>query len=102
MRRIYRAQHLVEATHLQNVLHAAGIRTFLRNEYAIQGAGEIPFDQTWPELWVENDGQQAAALAILDDLRRAPRGPAWACVSCDEQLDGQFSHCWRCGAERAE
>lgn len=102
MRRIYRAQHLIEATHLQNLLQAAGIRTFLRNEYAIQGAGEIPFDQTWPELWIENDSQEAAALAILADLRHAPHRPAWTCAGCGERLDGQFSHCWSCGAERAE
>ncbi len=100
MQRIYRAENLIEANHLKNLLQAAGIKTFLRNEYTIQGAGEIPFDQTWPEIWIESSGQAAAALTILDEMRRAPHGAAWICAGCSERLDGQFSHCWNCGEER--
>lgn len=101
MLRVYRAQHLVEASHLKNLLDSAGIRAFLRNENLVRLAGEVPFDQTWPEVWIEDEREAAAALELIRAARAAPRhAPAWTCPACGEWLEGQFSACWRCGTER--
>ena len=101
MMRLYRAQHLVEASHIKNLLDSAGIRAFLRNENLVRLAGEVPFDQTWPEVWIEDDAQAATARDILEDLRQANRyAPAWSCAQCGEGIEGQFSACWKCGTER--
>jgi len=98
--RVWRAQHVVEAMHLRNVLSSAGIESFLRNENLIRLAGEIPFDQTWPEVWIIDDAQAAEAIALLQDVRRPRHAPGWTCPQCNEWLDGQFTGCWNCGTEK--
>lgn len=102
MTRIFRAQHLVEATHIRNLLDSAGIATFLRNENLVRLSGEVPFDQCWPEVWVADDKDIAAARRLMSELNlgTAGWGPAWTCVHCDEWQEGQFTACWRCGAQR--
>lgn len=102
MTRVGRAQNAVEATHLRNVLESAGIQAFLRNENLIRLAGEVPFDQTWPEVWIVDDTQAADAIALLREIRR-PRhaGPGWTCIRCGEWLEGQFTACWNCGSEKS-
>ena len=99
--RLYRAQHLVEASHIKNLLDSTGIRAFLRNENLVRLSGEVPFDQTWPEVWIEDDREADTARRILDDVRHTQRYlPPWSCAHCGEWLEGQFSACWNCGTER--
>ena len=102
MIRLYRARHLVEATHMRNLLDSAGIPTFLRNENMMRLAGEVPFDQCWPEVWLENPDDLARARQLLRELSsgRGPPAPAWTCERCNEWLEGQFTACWNCGAQR--
>jgi hypothetical protein len=99
--RIWRAYNVVEATHLRNVLESAGIHAFLRNENLIRIAGEVPFDQTWPEVWIFDDAQAAAALELVQKVQRPRHGQAaWTCGTCGEWLDGQFTACWNCGSDK--
>ena len=100
MTRVWRAYDLVEATHLRNVLDAAGIRAFLRNEHLLRVAGEVPFDQTWPEVWIADDSQALEAHGLIRAIRRPQYAPGWICAQCNEWLEGQFSACWKCGTER--
>ena len=100
--RVYRAHHLVEATHVKNLLESAGIGTFLRNENLVRLSGEVPFDQCWPEVWIADDRDFDPAQRLLADLRHGAKrwGPAWTCGHCNEWLEGQFTACWNCGAHR--
>ena len=102
MMRLYRARHLVEATHIRNLLDSAGIGTFLRNENLVRLSGEVPFDQCWPEVWIADDRDFDPARQLLADLHHGATrwGPAWTCGHCDEWLEGQFTACWNCGAHR--
>lgn len=55
-----------------------------------------------PKLWIMNDADFPTASATLAVFRKAPPpklGP-WTCLSCGEQLEGQFTSCWKCGANR--
>ena len=102
MKRLYRAANLIEATHLKTLLDSAGIATFLRNENMMRVAGEVPFDQCWPEVWISDPADEPLAQEILEDFRtrKRPRGPAWTCPKCNEWLEGQFTACWNCGTQR--
>lgn len=102
MVRLIRARNLVEASHLRNLLDSAGIPTRLRNEYLVRLAGEVPFDQCWPEIWLENPHDLERARTFLAEMRRdaGHRRPAWTCQHCNEWLEGQFTACWACGAQR--
>ncbi len=102
MKRIWRAYHVVEAMHLRNVLEAAGIPAILRNENLIRVAGEVPFDQAWPEVWILDDSHAAPAAALIHELRHPPYAPGWTCLRCQESLEGQFTTCWNCGTDRPD
>ena len=88
---------------LRNALEAQGIGCLLRNEYLLGGAGDLPPNECWPELWITDERDLEPARRLLEALT-APPEPAgdWRCPACGERLEGQFSHCWSCGAERPE
>ncbi|MCZ7565134.1 MAG: DUF2007 domain-containing protein [Burkholderiales bacterium] len=89
--------------HLKNVLEAEGIRCYLRNELLTRLAGEIPFTECALELHLVDEADRWRAERLLEDWRRAAPGtaPPWACDACGEQLEVQFTACWRCGRPRA-
>ncbi len=100
MKRVYRAATLLQVAHARNVLLAAGIASELRNQYLAGAMGELPMIETWPQLYVE-DGDEQPALRALARAASAPAGQGWVCPDCGEQLEPQFTSCWRCGAEAA-
>ena len=89
--------------HLRNALQDQGIDCLLRNEYLIGGAGDLPPNECWPELWITDERDLEPARRLLQALVVAPEAASdWSCPGCGEHLEGQFSHCWNCGAERPE
>ncbi len=97
MKRIYSAASLIEATHCANVLESHGIAAQLRNTTLGGAVGELPFAETWPQVWV-TDEQELHAKRVLQSVLAgaAPAAPAWECDRCGELIDGQFEECWRC------
>ena len=99
MKRVYRAGSLLQVAHARNVLITAGIPCELRNQYLSGAMGELPMIETWPELLVE-DSDERYALSVLERAAAAPDEAPWTCAECREQLEQQFTCCWRCGRER--
>jgi len=87
--------------HLQSILEAEGIKTEIRNEAGSGAAGELPFTQVYPELWILENADEPRAKAIIKSYREtaasAPTGPDWVCPVCKEHVEGVFSECWNCG-----
>ncbi len=100
MKRVFRAASLLQVAHARNVLLAAGIQSELRNQYLAGALGDLPVLETWPQLFVDDDDEQAA-LRALSRASVAPPGSAWVCEQCGEALEPQFTSCWRCGAPGA-
>ena len=101
MRLLYSSLKLHEIHHLKNLLEAEGVRCQIRNELLSRLAGEIPFTECAPELWLLDERDFERARRILADFARpAAAAPTWKCPGCGESLEGQFSACWRCGASR--
>ena len=65
----------------------------------------LPGAEFYPKLWVVVDAEFDRAMTVLEVFRKLPTqqstGP-WTCPSCGEQLEQQFSSCWKCGATRNE
>jgi hypothetical protein len=97
VKRVFRAASLLQVAHARNVLIAAGIDSELRNQYLAGALGDLPMLETWPQLWVE-DALESAAQRALQNAATAPPGPPWVCAQCGEELEPQFTTCWRCGA----
>jgi hypothetical protein len=99
MKRVRQAPNLALATLWADQLRAAGIETTVLRAYASGIAGEIPPDQSLPELWVIDDERLAAARALLDELAHLP-WRRWVCSRCGEDVEGPFEQCWNCGSLR--
>jgi hypothetical protein len=96
MKLVFRAASLLQVSHARNLLIAAGIDSELRNQYLAGALGDLPMLETWPQLWVE-DALEPAAQSALARGAAAPGGAPWTCGQCGEELEAQFTSCWRCG-----
>lgn len=96
MRRLTNAPNLALATLWSDMLTHAGIATAVQRAFASSIAGEIPPDQSLPEIWVLDDDRLEAARSLLAELRRPPTRHWW-CPGCHERIDGPFEQCWNCG-----
>lgn len=97
MKRLTTAPNLALATLWADQLTHAGVPTNVQRQYASSIAGEVPPDQTLPELWVMDGDHLERARALLHELRN-PKHRRWACPGCAEVIDGPFEQCWNCGA----
>lgn len=102
MKRVYSSDNPLIVGHLKRVLEANHIACMIRNEFLLGGAGELPPIECWPELWVVEDSQQQKARALVESVLAmgTESGEDWRCSDCGEPLEGQFTACWACGAER--
>lgn len=89
--------------HYQSVLESNGIATFMKNQFGTSGAGELPFIEVVPQLWVLNEKDTGRARALIRELH-APLNheqmQAWNCPECGTQLEAAFTHCWKCSSPR--
>ena len=97
MKRVYSAANLIDATHWANVLASHGIEAQLRNTTLGGAMGELPFAETWPQVWVA-DEQEMHAKRLLENVAGGPARAvtAWRCERCGELVEGQFDECWQC------
>jgi len=96
MKRVFRAESLVQVAHARNVLVTAGIPCEMRNQYLAGAMGDLPMLETWPQLYVD-DADEQIALRALARAAAEPVGAPWICDECGEELEPQFTSCWRCG-----
>ena len=98
MKKLTSAPTLVTIYHYKNLLAAEGIATVIRNEHLGAILGDMPFTETWPQLWVVNDLHFDRAGQLISDAA-GDESPAddWHCSACGESNEGQFAACWNCG-----
>lgn len=99
MKRVFTSPDSAELGLLRNVLRKAGIPCVELNEQMAQTIPVLPFQA---ELWVENEADYPAAIALLEAWQSAAETPeaGWTCSRCGEHLGRQFSKCWKCGTKR--
>ena len=99
MKMLYSSMNRTEVGLLRSLLEEAGIEFEVRNEFMNANYPIAPF---YPELWVIQDEDFIKAAEIRDAWRATPAAipSPWTCPGCGEQLDGQFTSCWKCGANR--
>jgi hypothetical protein len=103
VKQIHIARHAPEAHLVKGFLESNGISAAVRGEFLTSGWGELPVDVC--SVWIEDDRQYERAHALLvaflrGDYAREFQDQSWRCPKCGEQLEGQFTHCWKCGARR--
>ena len=97
MKKLTSAPTLVTIHHYKNLLAAEGIATVIRNEHLGAVLGEMPFAETWPQLWVVNDLNYDRAGQLISGAAGDESPPEdWRCPACGESNEGQFAACWNC------
>ena len=96
MKKLTSSESLITINHYKNVLEAEGIRAEIRNEHLGSILGEMPFVETWPELWVANDLDFDRATQLITSVESESPGASWRCKRCGEDNEGQFAACWKC------
>ncbi len=89
----------IEVGVLRSLVENEGIPCVIRNEYLSIATGELPYQESLPQLWVLNDADYPRACEVIEEWRRssAETHSQWICPDCGETIEGQFSSCWKCG-----
>lgn len=99
MKRVLRAPNLALATLWADMLSGVGLQATVQRAWASGIAGEIPPDQSLPEVWVQDDRDCDQAKELLQQWQSLPH-TRWVCTQCDELVEGPFEQCWNCGTLR--
>jgi len=99
MKRIYSALNLPDAHIVANLLAQSGIAVQIFNTNAAGALGELPVDAAQPQVWIENDEQEAKAKDLIAAHQKAHADAEPSpCHQCGEMNPGNFETCWNCAA----
>lgn len=125
MIKVFSGETPLEANLVRGLLEQHDIQAVVHGEQLWTARGELPFTpDSSPSVWVrKEDGPTAIALIEKHhnhrvnpttcvqcgyDLRGSPgpacpecgraftKAPPWACPTCNEEIEAQFTECWRC------
>ena len=104
VKQLHAARHAPEAHLVKGFLELNGIAAVVRGRAYSPAAG-ASCRRTCAASWIDDDSQYERAHALLvtflnGDLAREYRDHGWRCARCGEQLEGQFTSCWSCGAAK--
>ncbi len=102
MKKVFVSQNLFEVEMRKERLEQAGIPCTIKNQRSSGLAGEIPFTEVFPEVWVLQDEDYDRAQHLLEDglVLLGSDQDSWTCAECGERHGSQFAECWKCGQER--
>ncbi len=105
MIKIYSSQNPMIIHHLKNLLEMEGVHAIIRNENLSTALGSIPATECWVELWILDKNREAEARDIIRKKVQSEESAirwAWRCPHCGENIEGQFTDCWKCGETRPQ
>jgi hypothetical protein len=97
MTEVYRNQDSVTIGHLQSLLEANGISTYLRNDYV--ASTTMPFPEVTPALCIlKNADVERGVTLIREHIKKTDTvtDVELTCESCGEVSPGTFATCWKC------
>ena len=97
MKEILRHRDSAKVGHVQSILEAAGISTFMRNE--MLSVTEVSIPDFFPAVCVTNDTDYDRAMAVVSNhfMEVDPGDSAdRICRHCGEHSPGSFGVCWKC------
>lgn len=83
-----------------DALQAQGIACLIRNQFISGAAGDLPIQDTQPELWLMDKDDLIIANKVLDELSAQCEDGEWVCGSCNEPQEAAFNLCWQCQQPR--
>ncbi len=98
MIKIHLAHDIQQANLILHYLEQHNIKAIILNQYTQGALGELPFTQTYPEIWVDESlGNKAKKL--INEFEKLPlTDKTIICKNCDENNPENFETCWSCGS----
>jgi hypothetical protein len=106
MKRVFIARHSAEAHFVRGLLETEGIQAEVRGEDLSGVRGGVPITpDTSPAVWIVEDSEAEQAGALVKRYEtgtglESASSSSWQCSRCGEQVEGQFTSCWKCGTDR--
>lgn len=102
MKNIYSSPHLFLVNHYRNIVESYGIPCVVKNSFLSGAAGELPPTEVWPILSVEDERNYDRARQIVEEELKKLENTSqqWKCRNCGEEIEGQFTDCWKCGSPK--
>ncbi len=88
MFKVFESFDYMEAGRVRSLLEAHGIRTFMKNEFLSGALGDLPFQEVAPMVFVVEESDLPAALALLRADQEGQAEPEESSDDSDES--GQF------------
>ena len=88
MFKVFESFDYMEAGRVRSLLEAHGIRTFMKNEFLSGALGDLPFQEVAPMVFVVEESDLPAALALLRADQEGQAEPDESSDDSDES--GQF------------
>ncbi len=84
MKKIYTSPNRLMVFHIKNILESYHIDCLIKNEFLAGAAGELPPNECWPEIWLNDEQKYDKALEILEKtlLTDEVTLPTWSCTRC--------------------
>jgi hypothetical protein len=107
MKQLYIADDPTEAHLVKGILEQYGISCEIRGEALWIARGQLPLtSETLPTIWIIDDNRYEEATELTERFKNGTltenTGANWKCPECGEEVEGQFTECWQCGANRPE
>lgn len=95
MKKLKTATNQAEIGFYKGLLEHEGIHCLIKNEFLSGASGELPVNETWPEIWVADD-ELDHAKAVLQSIETNDEAEPWRCEQCHQLIEPQFAVCWHC------
>ena len=94
--KLFTAGDIIEAHLLQAFLRSKGVDAVIKNESLQTGLGELPFVESWPEVWLIQARDWDKAHQLLAGFISGETIGEWSCPICGERNPDTFELCWVC------
>lgn len=105
MKRVFTADNIALAWHVNNILQSNSIKAEVRNDSLHSAQGGIPVTECNPEVWIFNETDEQLAAQLIEEQQSSDQTiqkPDWNCAKCGEQNFAQFKICWNCQTAHSE
>ena len=100
MRKLYSSEDRFMIQRVKEMLEGSGFSCIIKNEHLSSGSGELPYFDTWPEVWLLDDSRYDEAVLLLQSRFESQKQQTeWHCPGCGEVNGSAFETWWRCGKD---
>ena len=98
MIKVYTNKNITMVGIVRAALENSEIECVIKNDNLTSTVGEMPFLETWPEVWIFDEAKQEQAKSLVQEIitDKAQKRIHWTCENCNEISEDQFTECWNC------